>query len=117
MKLARCSRKSGFPSEFATDGLSPAYDMNPVPADVGPRVLSLSVDMAGDRTASLQLALDTAGYYGLSASDAKQIASEVAVAVNGWRDLANRYGISPSQLGYMGSAFEHEDLSQALSLV
>lgn len=110
-------RNHGFLRDAAGWVLSPAYDMNPVPADVGPRVLSLSVDMAGDRTASLQLAMDTAGYYGLSASNAEQIAGEVAGAVKGWRDLANRYGVIGAQRSYMESAFEHEDLYQALSFV
>lgn len=58
-----------------------AYDMNPVPPNVGPRVLSLAVDMYGDRTASLQLAMDTTGYYGLSANSAVKVAGEVATAV------------------------------------
>lgn len=110
-------RNHGFLRDAAGWVLSPAYDMNPVPADVGPRVLSLSIDMAGDRTASLQLAISTAGYYGLTASDAEQIAGEVAVAVKGWRDLANGYGVSAAQLRYMESAFEHEDLWRALSFV
>ena len=69
----------------------------------------------GDRTASLQLAMDTAGYYGLSASDAEQIVGEVAMAVKGWRDLTNRYGVSAAQRSYVESAFEHRDLYQALS--
>lgn len=56
-----------------------------------------------------RLALATAGYYGLSASDAEQVAGEVAVAV-----LAIRYGISTAQRHCMESAFEHDDLNQAL---
>lgn len=108
-------RNHGFLRDAAGWVLSPAYDMNPVPADVGPRVLSLSVDMYGDRTASLQLAMDNAGYYGLSADRAKEIAGEVAGAVKTWSDLTNRYGIGATQRDYMASAFEHDDLRQALS--
>lgn len=110
-------RNHGFLRDRSGWLLSPAYDMNPVPAEMGPRVLSLSVDTVGDRTASLQLALDTARYYGLSGQIAEQVAGEVAVAVKGWRDLASPYGIGAAQLSYMESAFEHEDLRQALSFV
>jgi serine/threonine-protein kinase HipA len=39
--------------------LSPAYDLNPVPTDVKPRVLSTAIDL-DDRTASLSLAMDVA---------------------------------------------------------
>src|SRR5580658_5741151 len=39
--------------------LSPAYDLNPVPADIKPRVLTTTIDM-DDGTASLRLAYDVA---------------------------------------------------------
>lgn len=108
-------RNHGFLRDAAGWVLSPAYDMNPVPADVGPRVLSLSVDMYGDRTASLQLAMDTAGYYGLSANSAVKVAGEVATAVKAWGELTTRYGITGAQRDYMASAFEHDDLHRALA--
>lgn len=94
--------------------LSPAYDMNPVPEDVGPRVLSLAIDEHGDRTANLQLALDAAEYYGLNSEEARQVAGEVAAAVSKWRELAGKFGISAAQQNYMESAFEHEDLEMGL---
>lgn len=97
--------------------LSPAYDMNPVPEDVGPRVLSLAIDEHGDRTASMQLALDTAGYYGLDDTEAKQVAGEVAEAVSKWRELTGKFGISAAQQNYMESAFEHDDLEMGLSFL
>ena len=94
--------------------LSPAYDMNPVPADVGPRVLSLAVDEQGDRTASLALAIETAGYYGIDDDEAKRISHEVATAVSQWRALAGQFGLSAADQAYMESAFEHADKELAL---
>jgi serine/threonine-protein kinase HipA len=42
--------------------LAPAYDLNPVPVDIRPRVLTTCIDM-DDATASLDLALSVAGYF------------------------------------------------------
>lgn len=95
--------------------LSPAYDMNPVPEDVGPRVLSLALDDHGDRTASLQLALDVAGIFRLSRTKAEKIAHEVAAAISIWPEVAKDTGIGDAEVRYMASAFEHEDAELAKS--
>ena len=88
--------------------LSPAYDLNPTPADIRPRALSTSIDM-NDPTASIELALETAEYYGLKQKDAKSIAAEVGRAVAGWRKEAAGLGVSPREIERMASAFEHAD--------
>lgn len=44
--------------------LSPAYDLNPVPVDVKPRVLTTAIN-EDDPTASLPVALGVAGYFEL----------------------------------------------------
>ncbi len=96
--------------------LSPAYDINPVPVDIRPRVLSTSIDL-NDPTASIDLAMETAEYYGLKPADAARTAHEVAKAVAGWRAEAARLGISAREIRRMASAFEHEDLNKALHLM
>ena len=93
--------------------LSPAYDLNPVPTDVGPRVLSTYID-EHDGTASLASALDTAEYYGLSPREARRIAGRVGKAVSEWREVASGLGGSRREIDRMESAFAHEDLKQAL---
>jgi hypothetical protein len=45
--------------------LSPAYDLNPVPTDIRPRILTTAIDLE-DGTASLKLALQVAGYFELT---------------------------------------------------
>ena len=106
-------RNHGFLYE-GSDGwrLSPAYDLNPVPTDIKPRILSTAIN-EDDNTASLALALDVAGYFDLDARKASAIAAEVGKAVSTWRDEASRQGLSKNEIDRMASAFEHEDLHLA----
>jgi len=94
--------------------LSPAYDLNPVPVDVKPRVLSNAIDDE-DQTASLELALTIAEYFNLEKKVARQIAGEVGSVVARWRDEAASFGISNAELDRMESAFAHSDLELAQS--
>jgi serine/threonine-protein kinase HipA len=91
--------------------LSPAYDMNPVPTDIKPRVLSTAID-EDDNSASMELAFAAAEYFGLK-SEAKKVAAEVAASVSGWRQEAQKAGISKAETDRMASAFEHKDLQLA----
>jgi serine/threonine-protein kinase HipA len=92
--------------------LAPAYDLNPVPADIKPRVLTTAIDEE-DGTASLDLALATAAHYKLKPQAARDIIREVGAAVAGWRDDAASLGLSKRDIERMASAFEHNDLEQA----
>ncbi|HLY18058.1 MAG TPA: type II toxin-antitoxin system HipA family toxin [Bryobacteraceae bacterium] len=92
--------------------LSPAYDLNPVPADIKPRVLTTAIDL-DDGSASLKLALNVAGYFELAAGEARQIAAEVGKAVTTWRKVASKRGLTPGEIDRMASAFEHEDRKAA----
>jgi len=94
--------------------LAPAYDLNPVPTDIKPRVLTTAIDL-DDGTASLDLALEVAGYFELPKDDARQIAAEVGQAVAGWRSEARARGLTPAEIDRMSSAFEHEDLTATLA--
>lgn len=90
--------------------LSPAYDLNPVPTDVGPRILSTAIVEGDDRSASLELAFLAAGHFGLESDEARAIASRVGNAVSQWRVVARSLGASERECDRMASAFEHEDL-------
>ena len=92
--------------------LSPAYDLNPVPVDVKPRIHALAIDEI-DGTASLDTAMEVAPMFGIAEDDARAIAAEVGRAVRGWRDAAARFGMTPDQIDRMSSAFDHEDLRAA----
>ena len=95
--------------------LSPAYDLNPVPTDIKPRILTTAIDL-DNGTASLKLALDVADYFELTAGEAGQIAAEVGKAVATWRKVAAKLGLTAVEIDRMASAFEHEDLKAALAL-
>ena len=84
--------------------LAPAYDLNPVPADLGPRVLSTAID-AEDPTASVDLALNVAEYFGLTQPPARRIAAEVRKAVSQWRIVARQVGIKKEDQDRVASAF------------
>jgi serine/threonine-protein kinase HipA len=84
--------------------LAPAYDLNPVPADLGPRVLSLAID-AEDATASVDLAFSVAEYFGLTQSAARRMAGEVRKAVSQWRIAARHAGIQKVDQDRVASAF------------
>lgn len=88
--------------------LSPAFDMNPCPVDVRPRVHALAIDEA-DPTASIETALAIAVRFGLPANEARAIAHEVAVAVGNWRSTAKAFKLTPAQIDRMASAFVHDD--------
>jgi len=92
--------------------LAPAYDLNPVPTDIQPRVLSTAIDL-DDGTASLKLALSVADYFELGPDDARQIAAEVGQGVSMWRQEAATLGLTPAQIHGMSSAFDHDDLKAA----
>ena len=93
--------------------LAPAYDLNPVPTDIKPRVLTTAIDLE-DGTASLERAMEVAGYFELDVKTARAIAAEVGQAVAAWRDVAAGQGLSRSEIDRLASAFEHEDLQAAV---
>jgi serine/threonine-protein kinase HipA len=94
--------------------LSPAYDLNPVPADIKPRVLTTAIDLE-DGTASLKLAYDVADYFELTTKEARAIARDVGNAVATWREEALGLGVSKAEIDRMASAFEHDDLKSAVA--
>ncbi len=93
--------------------LSPAYDLNPVPIDIKPRVLTTAIDL-DDGTASLDVALSVAAYFELAPSEARRIVAEVGRAVAAWRREAARVGLTSSEIDRVSSAFEHEEIRAAL---
>jgi serine/threonine-protein kinase HipA len=96
--------------------LSPAYDLNPTPTDVRPRVLTTAIGLDGDPTASLERAMAEIEYFDLPLKQAQAIAADVGRAVATWRTVALRHGLSRADCDRMSTAFEHEDLARAVSL-
>ncbi len=96
--------------------LSPAYDLNPTPTEVKPRILSMAID-SDDTSASLDTAINTAKDFRLSKEKATRIIKEVALAVREWRQVALSSGLSKRECNRMASAFEHRDLEKATRFI
>lgn len=94
--------------------LSPAYDLNPVPVDLKARVLTTNIDL-DEGTCSIDLLESAAGYFALSLADARSILGQVAGATRRWREVARDVGAASAEMDRMASAFEHEELRQALA--
>ena len=93
--------------------LSPAYDLNPTPTDIKPRILSTAIDLI-DPSASLDVAASVAHYFDLDNLQAKGIFKEVGSATALWREEAAKLKIKKVEIDRMASAFEHEDLQKAI---
>lgn len=95
--------------------LSPAYDMNPTPVEIKPRILTTAIDF-DDGTASIDLALSVAENFRLSQNQAKDIIREVAHSTSQWREIAQSFGLEKQEINRMASAFDHEDAEKAKRL-
>ena len=95
--------------------LSPAYDINPTPQDVGPRVLTTNIDL-DDGTCSIELIRSVAEEFCLRLADADRLIRDVARVTRLWRDAARRRRAPEPEIRRMASAFEHPDLTAALAL-
>jgi serine/threonine-protein kinase HipA len=95
--------------------LSPAYDLNPTPTDLKERILTTNIDY-DDGTCSLDLLESVSEYFDHSLKEARAVIRQVADATKKWRVIAKEVKAPPSEIDRMASAFEHEELENALTL-
>ncbi len=82
--------------------LSPLYDVNP---DLYGEYLSLNVNET-ESSIDINLAIDSAKYYGLEKDKAVNIAKGIEIVVrDNWREQAKKNGISRSEIERMAPAF------------
>ena len=87
----------------------------PTPTDVRARVLSTGIGPdAFD--CDLGSVLDAAAYFNLSAAEARAIVKATATVTAQWRAAAEARGARPTEIRRMQTAFDHDDLTQALAL-
>lgn len=84
--------------------LSPAYDINPTPLEIGPHILTTSIDF-NDNTPSLDTAMRVAKEFRLQKEEALTIIKEVESSVQQWRQVASQFGLSKQECDRMSSAF------------
>ncbi len=95
-------RNHGFILDKKGWRLSPMYDVNP---NIYGESLSLNVSEY-DSTIDLQLAIDTAVYYGISNKTAKAEAANIVNVVNeNWKVFAKKRGVNRGTIEYMSPAF------------
>lgn len=95
--------------------LSPAYDLNPTPIDLKPRVLTTAIDV-DEGACDLDLVLGVAPLFSLSQADAKAIVGAVGRTAATWREAAERRQAKAAEIRRMASAFEHADMERAVAL-
>jgi serine/threonine-protein kinase HipA len=108
-------RNHGYLREARGWRLAPAYDLNPMPTDVKPRIHALALDEVNDE-GSLDTALAAAPGFGLNHAAAVGIVRAVGAAVSTWRTAAAEQGLTAVQIDRMASAFEHDDLQKAIGV-
>jgi len=93
--------------------LSPAFDLNPDPIQVGRSRTSIDL---GRGDATVDALMSVAGYFRLSDPDARRIITEVEAGTRDWRALAAIYELPPKDIDLMTRAFESEQRAAALAL-
>lgn len=83
--------------------LSPAYDLNPVPAEERARELATWISEEGPN-ADLDIARRAAPFFALDEVRAEAVIAEVRAALRGWRDVARRLGMSPADIAVYSTA-------------
>jgi serine/threonine-protein kinase HipA len=94
-------RNHGFLLTTAGWTLSPAYDVNPNPKGTG---LKLNIS-AHDNSLDLDLAIEVAPLFRLTADRAAAIIQNTANAVSKWRQVAAKYKLSRGEQDRMSLAF------------
>lgn len=93
--------------------LSPLFDLEPTPTHVKDRFLSTNISEI-DSTASLELAYDVAEFFGIRPNEARECAKQIADATKEWQSMAKQAGIGRHEIDLMSSAFNHDELANAL---
>lgn len=78
-------------------------------------MLTTSIDL-DEGTCSIDLLEAASGYFGLGLATARTIIKGVAEVTATWRETARQIGVSPAEINRKVSAFEHNELKQALAL-
>jgi len=97
-------RNHGFLYDGCGWRLAPAYDLNPVPIEIKPRILTTAISL-DDATASLELANSVADYFHIQPDERRAIIADVAKAVSKWKETAKKLGLSSLEIDRMASAF------------
>jgi serine/threonine-protein kinase HipA len=96
--------------------LSPAYDINPVPAIDRVRMSKTAITEDQEEP-TIASALAAAPRFGLKAPESKKILREVFTAVSGWRKTGRQLRLKAPTLDTYSSAFDHPLMDEARQLL
>ncbi len=105
-------RNHGLLREGAGFSLSPVFDVNPNPDQVG--LLSTAITTASDRTADIEQVVDVAGLFRVR--DPRAMLRPIVAATDRWRDVATRLGVA-DEIDRQRPAFEHRQREVARRIV
>jgi len=95
-------RNHGFLFDRKGLRLSPMYDVNPNPDGTG---LSLNIDEM-DNSLDFDVAIEASKYFDIKKDNAKNIANEMKENIKQWDKIADRFGISRSNIMQMENCFK-----------
>jgi serine/threonine-protein kinase HipA len=95
--------------------LSPAFDINPSPERVRELKTWISEDAGPEMT--IDALMSVIVYFRIKPARAKEILSEVAHAVDNWREAGRGLGMSEEELEPFADAFEHSERDAARKAV
>ena len=77
-------------------------------------ILTTNVNL-DEATCDIDLAVSSAEYFSLGSKDARAIVKQVALVTATWRAVATAAGATRNEIHRVASAFEHNDLTRALT--
>jgi serine/threonine-protein kinase HipA len=95
--------------------LSPAFDINPSPERTRELKTWISEDVGPEMT--IEALMSVIAYFRITNARARQILSEVAYSVEGWRRTGQSIGMSDEELEPFVDAFEHAERDAAKQLI
>lgn len=94
--------------------LSPAFDLNPNP-DPGPKNLSTAITES-DTAATIENLMTVAPFFRLAEEEAVAALAEVAAATRQWQYVADKAGLSATEIAAMSPAFDHSEADAAATV-
>ena len=104
---------------FLRDGngwrLSPAYDLNPSNEPFERRAHALAF-LPGENRPSLALCMEIASFFHLEKRQADEVLQRIGSALQQWRAIASKNGLTESEIKRKSAAFEHQDSERLIAL-
>lgn len=96
-------------------GLSQMFDVNPQPERH--RLLKTAIIEGEPFEASLEMVIEAAEFFSLTAADARQRAGAIARQIHdNWQGILRRHGVTGRDLSQLTPAFEHPEMEKALAM-